>query len=95
MENDVCDYVKTCKIYQWMHVKRHLLYGLLRSLPVLTELWTHLAVDFITDLPPSKGRRGIIYNTILVIMDRFSKYALYIVILKKATIEDLANIFLN
>ncbi len=36
--------------------------------PVPTRPWSHLGVDFITDLPPSNGN-----TCILVIVDRFSK----------------------
>ncbi len=40
----------------------------LLPLPVPTRPWSHLGVDFITDLPPSNGN-----TCILVIVDRFSK----------------------
>lgn len=32
------------------------------------RLWSHLAIDFITDLPPSQNKK-----VIMVIVDRFSK----------------------
>ena len=34
-------------------------------------------MDFITKLPPA-NRRGIVYDSILVVVDRLSKMALYI-----------------
>lgn len=37
-------------------------------LPVLNRPWSHIAMDFVTDLPASKG-----YTTILIVVDRFSK----------------------
>ncbi|KAL0165523.1 hypothetical protein M9458_037367 [Cirrhinus mrigala] len=46
----------------------HLPEGKLLPLPVPHRTWTHLGVDFATDLPPSKG-----FTTILVVVDRFSK----------------------
>ncbi len=46
----------------------HLPSGKLLPLPVPTRPWSHLGVDFITDLPPSNGN-----TCILVIVDRFSK----------------------
>ena len=52
-------------------------------------------MDFITNLLPLKVYRGTVYNVILVIIDYFLKYALYILTSKKASIEDLADIFLN
>ncbi len=47
---------------------RELPAGLLEPLPIPQRPWSHLAVDFVTDLPSSNG-----YTTILVIIDRFSK----------------------
>ncbi len=47
---------------------RHLPSGKLLPLPVPNRPWSHLGVDFITDLPPSDGN-----TSILVIVDRFSK----------------------
>ena len=40
----------------------------IQPLPVPQRPWSHLSVDFLTDLPPSQGN-----TTILVIVDRFSK----------------------
>lgn len=48
---------------------RQLPAGKLHPLPVPQRPWTHLAVDFITDLPVSEG-----HTVILVVIDRFSKF---------------------
>nr|CBN81752.1 Pol polyprotein [Dicentrarchus labrax] len=42
--------------------------GLLHPLPVPRRPWSHIAVDFVTGLPTSEGN-----DTILTIVDRFSK----------------------
>ncbi|KAL3983525.1 myosin XVIII [Sarotherodon galilaeus] len=42
--------------------------GLLQPLPTPCRPWSHIALDFITGLPPSSGN-----STILTIVDRFSK----------------------
>lgn len=42
--------------------------GLLKPLPISQCPWSHLSIDFITDLPPSNN-----YTTILVIIDCFLK----------------------
>ena len=39
-------------------------------------------MDFITDLPPSK-RNDIIYDAILVIVDRYTKMTCYLPTIKK------------
>lgn len=43
-------------------------FGLLQSLPVPSRAWSHIALDFVTELPTSAGN-----DTILTIVDRFSK----------------------
>ena len=49
-------------------------------------------MDFVTKLPPSK-RAGIVYNSILVIVDRFTKIARYLAIKKTITAEELRELF--
>jgi hypothetical protein len=44
-----------------------------------SELWSNILIDFVTELPLSKNSAtGLSYNSILVIVDRFIKYALII-----------------
>ncbi|KAK3517514.1 hypothetical protein QTP70_012589 [Hemibagrus guttatus] len=47
---------------------RQLLTGLLEPLPVPQRPWSHIALDFVTDLVDSEG-----YNTVLVAINWFSK----------------------
>ncbi|KAK3521378.1 hypothetical protein QTP70_004116 [Hemibagrus guttatus] len=47
---------------------RHLPAGKLLPLPIPSRPWSHLGVDFVTDLPTSREHTGI-----LVVVDRFSK----------------------
>ena len=49
-------------------------------------------MDFITGLPLNK-RAGIVYNSILVIIDRFTKIACYLAIKKTITAKELAELF--
>ena len=51
-------------------------------------------MDFITDLPPRKAR-SYIADAIFVIIDRFSKMALYIPAEKSWKAEDLADAFIE
>ena len=51
-------------------------------------------MDFITDLPPSRNNKTV-YDTILVIIDRFSKMSLYIPAKKTWRAEDLADSFVK
>jgi hypothetical protein len=44
-----------------------------------SKLWTDILIDFVTGLPSSKDPAiGLAYDSILVIVDCFTKYALII-----------------
>ncbi len=68
MTRDVTRYVRGCSICAISSTPRHLPEGKLVPLPIPRRPWSHLGVDFATDLPPSNG-----FTTILVVVDRFSK----------------------
>jgi hypothetical protein len=56
--------------------------------------WQDMALDFITKLPLFKEpMTGVIYNSIIIITDRLTKYAYFILYLKSFLAEDLAYIF--
>jgi len=42
--------------------------GVLQPLPVPQHPWSHIAADFVTDLPPSQG-----FSTVLSVVDHYSK----------------------
>ncbi|KAK3511603.1 hypothetical protein QTP70_011262 [Hemibagrus guttatus] len=65
---DVATYVKSCSVCAQSKTPKELPSGLLQPLPIPQRPWSHLSIDFVTDLPPSNG-----FTTILVIIDRFSK----------------------
>ncbi len=68
MTRDVARYVKGCSICAISSTPRRLPEGKLVPLPIPHRPWSHLGVDFATDLPPSNG-----FTTILVVVERFSK----------------------
>ena len=51
-------------------------------------------MDFITDLPPSK-RENSVYDSILVIVDRYSKMCTYVPTTKRITSVDLATVLVQ
>uniref|UniRef100_A0A9J7ZVD3 Gypsy retrotransposon integrase-like protein 1 n=1 Tax=Cyprinus carpio carpio TaxID=630221 RepID=A0A9J7ZVD3_CYPCA len=68
MSRDVSRYVQGCSICAVADTPRKLPEGKLVPLPIPERPWTHIGVDFMTDLPPSQG-----YTSVLVVVDRFSK----------------------
>jgi transposase InsO family protein len=92
MKHDVREYVKTCEVCQRIRAPRHRPYGQLSSLPIPKCPWDSVTMDFIVGLPPST-RRGVVYDAILVIVDRYTKMALYIPTHSKCDAEELADLF--
>ncbi|KAK3524887.1 hypothetical protein QTP86_011211 [Hemibagrus guttatus] len=65
---DVDRYIQACPSCAQARTSRQLPEGLLEPLPIPQRPWSHLSVDFLTDLPDSGG-----CTVVLVVVDRFSK----------------------
>ena len=65
-------------------------YGLLVSLSQPDYPWQDIAIDFITDFPPA-GRRGKVYDAILIVINRFLKMARFIAYTKNIDIVEMAE----
>lgn len=63
-------YVKDCDVCQMRKTDNQGKPNLLQPLPVPTQCWSHVSMDFIEGLPKSNGK-----DTILVVVDRLTKYA--------------------
>jgi transposase InsO family protein len=83
--------VDTCPSCQRSKASRRSVEGKLEPLPIPTRPWESISWDFITDLPTTaKGN-----DTILTVIDRFSKEAHFIPCKSTLTAEGLADLFLN
>ncbi len=78
MTSNVSNYIKTYNVCQRTKVRRYKLYSEIQSLPAPTKVWRDFLIDFIIDLPPSKIQGGKVVNSVLVIVDRFTKRVLYL-----------------
>ncbi len=85
------DYIRTCDICQRTKSQRHRPYGEMQALPQPKRPWEEITMDFITGLPPSL-RRGNVYDTILVVVDRYTKMACYIATTKDIDAPGLADL---
>lgn len=65
---DATTFVHQCQICNTQKPSRQLPAGLLQPLPLPHRPWSHITIDFVTDLPVSNG-----HTTILTVIDRFSK----------------------
>ncbi|MBW0536722.1 hypothetical protein O181_076437 [Austropuccinia psidii MF-1] len=68
----------------------HKKFGLLKPLPIPNGPWICLSMDFITQLPLSNS-----FDSILVIVDIFSKMAVFIPKMSSITSLDLAHLFIK
>ncbi len=68
MSRDTIRYVRSCSVCAMSSTPRHLPVGKLVPLPIPQRPWSHMGIDFVTDLPESEGK-----TCILVAVDRFSK----------------------
>jgi transposase InsO family protein len=87
---DTTIHVKNCVSCNTSKSPRQLPAGLLTPLPTPRRPWSHIAIDFITDLPKSQG-----HTTILTIVDRFSKACRLIPLPKLPTALETAEILCN
>lgn len=92
MHTDVKKYVASCAICQGTVSRRHRPYGKLESLPIPTRPFKEVSMDFITGLP-SVWHKGENVDAILVIVDRFTKYALFLPTSTTITSVELAKLF--
>ena len=72
--------------------KHHKPYGELQLLEPPSRPWRSLSIDFITGLPESKGFNGRVYDSILVVVDRFSKMVRYFAVNKTIDAPALAEL---
>ena len=64
--------------------------GLLKNLQIADGPWSSLSVNFITDLPLSEN-----YTGIMVVVDRFTKWAEFFPVEKTITAQETTKIFMN
>jgi hypothetical protein len=90
MKKDVHDMVQSCITCQMAKPDRTKSSGLLQPLLVPEGSWQIISLDFIKGLPLSSGA-----NCILVVVDKFTKYAHFVALKHPYTTASVAKIFID
>ncbi|MBW0544052.1 hypothetical protein O181_083767 [Austropuccinia psidii MF-1] len=90
MTQFIKDYVSSCQQCSRNKNIHHKKFGLLKPLPIPNGPWICLSIDFITQLPLSNS-----FDSILFIVDRFSKMAVFTPTMSSITSLDLAHLFIK
>ena len=88
MARDVRKFVTTCDICQRMKIKKHAPYGMLRPLPIPSRPFEVVTMDFIPELPMTETG----FNNVLVIVDKLTKYGVFIPTTTSITAEATARL---
>lgn len=90
MKEMVKQFVRACLICQQAKTERRSPSGLLQPLPIPKRPWAVISLDFIEGLPSSGG-----YDVILIVVDKFSKYAHFIPLKHPFTALQVATLFMQ
>jgi hypothetical protein len=74
MSKDIREFVTTCDLCQKAKTRHHAPYGLLKPIPIPSQPFEVISMDFITEMPETKTG----FNNILVIIDKLTKFAIFI-----------------
>jgi hypothetical protein len=88
MKSDIQTYIRHCEVCQRAKGENTKPLGLLQPLPIPTRPWSSISMDFIEGLPKSNQ-----YSVIMVVVDRFTKYAQFIPVSHPYSATKIANLF--
>jgi hypothetical protein len=83
-------FIKHCSVCQQAKHKNYKSSGLLSPLPVPNSAWQDISMDFIDALPKCDG-----YSVILVVVDKFTKYAHFLLLKHPYIASSIAQVFFS
>ncbi len=89
-ERDIRHFVASCPVCAQTKSSNSPPTGFLRPLPIPSRPWSHIALDFVTGLPPSAGN-----TVVLTVVGRFSKAAHFIPLPKLPSTKETAQVMVD
>jgi hypothetical protein len=86
----VREFVKSCSVCQRNKTEHLHPDGLLQPLPVPSQIWSDISMDFIIGFPKVGGK-----SVILTVVDRFSKFAHFVPLSHPYTAASVAKVFFD
>ncbi|WVZ14456.1 hypothetical protein V8G54_012022 [Vigna mungo] len=90
MKRDIKEFVMQCAVCQCNKTETLAPAVLLQPLPIPTQVWSDISMDFIGGLPKVQGK-----DTILVVVDRLTKYAHFLALAHPFTAVQVADLFIK
>ena len=91
MKKDIAEYVAKCPNCQQVKAEHQKSGGLFQEIQVLTSKLEDINMDFVVGLPRTQKQ----YDSIWVVVDRFTKSAHLIPVESTYSVEDYAKIFID
>ena len=89
-EQELVSFEQNCDICQRNKSENVPYPGLLQAISKRKQSWPHISMDFIERLPKSQG-----YDTILVVIDRLTKFGHFIILTHPFKAKNVAQVFLD
>ncbi|KAL8159020.1 hypothetical protein V2J09_000557 [Rumex salicifolius] len=90
LANDIQTFLRNCVVCQRSKYDRAASPGLIQPLPIPSQIWSDITMDFVEGLPMSCGK-----SVIFVVVDRLSKAAHFVALSHPYTASSVAQAFLD
>ena len=90
MMTQIIKFVAACSVCQHCKYQATSPTSLLQPLPIPKAIWEDISLDFISGLPRVRG-----IDTVLVVVDRLTKYAHFLLVRHPYTAKTVAEIFIK